>query len=189
MKKWLTGITMIALCILLTACSGKDKAVLQYINSSDTQTSSFGTSETDASSEANSTYTEPEVSTKDSGITSNVTSKSTSSNKSSTAASSKSSSSKPPDLRPSVTVLIPEGYTLSQIGGTLENKGVCKKADFLATANAYNFNYYSLVSKIPSDMNRCYKLEGYLFPNTYQFYRIFQPKNREKPLCHLCKMA
>ncbi len=69
-----------------------------------------------------------------------------------------------------VSVCIPEGYTVSQIGTLLESNGVCKKAGFLATVNSYDFSYYKLVSKIPSDSNRCYKLEGYLFPDTYEFY-------------------
>lgn len=69
-----------------------------------------------------------------------------------------------------VKVLIPEGYTASQIGDRLEANGVCKKAAFLSTINSYNFSYYPLVSKIAPDPNRCYKLEGYLFPDTYEFY-------------------
>ena len=75
------------------------------------------------------------------------------------------------------TVLIPEGYTASQIGDRLEAYGVCKKAEFLSTINSYDFNYYPLVSKIVPNPNRCYKLEGYLFPDTYEFYINTQPQD------------
>ena len=47
-----------------------------------------------------------------------------------------------------VKVTIPEGFTIKQIGETLENKNVCNKDKFIGIATAK-------------------KLEGYLFPNTY----------------------
>lgn len=78
---------------------------------------------------------------------------------------------------PTVTVLIPEGFTASQIGDRLEAKGVCKKADFLNMINSYDFSYYPLVAKIPVNPNRCYKLEGYLYPNTYLFYLAMKPQD------------
>lgn len=64
---------------------------------------------------------------------------------------------------------IPEGFSVSQIGDLLESKSVCSKSDFLTQINSYPFTE-SIVSKIPSDSNRCFRLEGYLFPNTYTFY-------------------
>lgn len=76
-----------------------------------------------------------------------------------------------------VSVCIPEGYSASQIGDVLQKNGVCKKADFLSTMNSYNFTYYSLVGAIPNNPNRCYTLEGYLFPDTYQFYINMKPQD------------
>ncbi|MDR3645676.1 MAG: endolytic transglycosylase MltG, partial [Clostridia bacterium] len=58
-----------------------------------------------------------------------------------------------------------------QIGDALQAKGVCSKADFLAAVNAYPFTEASL-SKIPyNSAKMCYRLEGYLYPDTYQFYK------------------
>lgn len=74
-------------------------------------------------------------------------------------------------------VVIPEGWTLSQIGDRLEANGVCKKADLLKTANSYDFSYYSLIGGLAGNPNRCYKLEGYLFPDTYEFYTNMKPQD------------
>jgi UPF0755 protein len=74
-------------------------------------------------------------------------------------------------------VTIPEGFTLPQIAARLESKGVCGTDDFIKAAQTYNFSYYSLVSKIPNSPNRCYKLEGYLYPDTYEFYLGMKPQD------------
>ena len=68
-----------------------------------------------------------------------------------------------------VSVTIPEGYTIRKIAQTLEDKKVCKMSDFLNAIEDSNlkFKYSSLV---PSNKDRYYKLEGYFFPDTYNFY-------------------
>jgi UPF0755 protein len=90
---------------------------------------------------------------------------------------SESGGSSAPAERQTVRVTIPEGFTLSQIGDRLEAKGVCKKADLLNIAKTYNFNYYSLIGALGSDSHRAFKLEGYLFPNTYDFYVNMKPQD------------
>lgn len=76
-----------------------------------------------------------------------------------------------------VNVTIPYGYSLSQIGDALQAKGVCSKSDFLSTVNSYDFSYYDLVQGIPVNDHRCYKLEGYLYPDTYTFYKNSKPQD------------
>jgi len=78
---------------------------------------------------------------------------------------------------PTIKVVIPEGFSAAQIGDRLQANGVCSKKDFLETINSYDFTYYSLVSKIPANTNRCFKLEGYLFPETYIFYLNMKPQD------------
>lgn len=90
---------------------------------------------------------------------------------------SDSSTDEPSGQRETVRVTIPEGFSLAQIGERLEENGVCTKADLLETANSYDFSYYPLVAAIPDDANRCFKLEGYLFPNTYDFYVDMKPQD------------
>lgn len=70
-------------------------------------------------------------------------------------------------VREEVTVTIPEGYNLRQIAQLLEEAEVCTVKQFLATANGYKFSH-SVLKNVPMRENR---LEGYLFPDTYNFYK------------------
>ena len=72
--------------------------------------------------------------------------------------------------RPTVTVTIPEGKTVEEIAAILETNGVCKAEDFYK-AVVYGEYDYDFVRAIPrDDHGRIYPLEGYLFPDTYNFY-------------------
>lgn len=72
-----------------------------------------------------------------------------------------------------VKVTIPEGYSISQIFELLVKKGVCKSTDLLFDAcENYDFSYYPLVAALPESNTRCFRLEGYLFPDTYEFYHL-----------------
>ncbi len=68
-----------------------------------------------------------------------------------------------------VEVTIPERSNIDDIMRILEEKGVCKSADFRAAMKSGNYSDISFVSNIPSNMVY-YRFEGYLFPDTYQFY-------------------
>lgn len=66
-----------------------------------------------------------------------------------------------------VKVTIPEGYTVEQIADLLAQKKVTSRTDFLALARTYApYTYMD-----SDDKNVKYKLEGYLFPDTYEFIR------------------
>lgn len=69
-----------------------------------------------------------------------------------------------------VTVMFPEGSSVSQIADLLEKNGVCSAAEFMAEANN-PLNLEGFNFTIPSRENRAFLLEGYLFPDTYEFYR------------------
>lgn len=90
---------------------------------------------------------------------------------------SKTSSAPAQEKPKTVKVTVPEGFTLPQIAARLEKNGVCTANDFINAAQTYDFSYYSLVAKIPSNPNRCYKLEGYLYPDTYEFYTGMKPQD------------
>lgn len=70
-----------------------------------------------------------------------------------------------------VTVLIPEGSTAADIGRLLEENYVCRAVDFEAYY-ASKLNSYDFEEGVPDDPNRLNALEGYLFPDTYDFYLI-----------------
>lgn len=67
--------------------------------------------------------------------------------------------------RESVKVTIPEGYTCAQIFALLEEKGVCSAAEL--KAYRVQSDYWFLENAKP---NAEYPLEGFLFPDTYNFY-------------------
>lgn len=68
-----------------------------------------------------------------------------------------------------VTVTFPEGYNAFQIGETLENAGLCTKDEFITAVNTHTFDI-SFWSEIKDDPNKLVKLDGFLFPDTYQFF-------------------
>ena len=70
-----------------------------------------------------------------------------------------------------IKVTIPEGYTCAQIFALLEEKGVCSAADLKAYEVQSDYWFLEGV-----DPNAEYPLEGFLFPNTYQFYSNDTPK-------------
>lgn len=76
-----------------------------------------------------------------------------------------------------VRVTIPEGYTFTQIASLLEQKGVCSKKSLLDTVNSYDYSYYPWIAKIKNPAERCFKLEGYLYPDTYEFYIGEKPQD------------
>ncbi len=70
-------------------------------------------------------------------------------------------------------LVIPEGYTCAQIFALLEEKGVCTVAELEEyCANGELKDYWFLEGLERGDK---YCLEGYLFPNTYDFYKDDSP--------------
>lgn len=82
-----------------------------------------------------------------------------------------------PTAKQTVRVKISEGETLTQIFKKLDENGVADFDALMETAQNYDYSYYPLVAAIPSNGNRCFKLEGYLFPDTYEFYLNQKPQD------------
>lgn len=80
-------------------------------------------------------------------------------------------------VKETVKVTVSEGETLTQIFKKLEENGVASFDELMTTAQTYDYSYYPLVAKIPANANRCFKLEGYLFPDTYEFYTNQKPQD------------
>ena len=78
-----------------------------------------------------------------------------------------------------VKVTIPEGYTVEQIIKLLAKNGVASEKDLLEAAKTADFKY-SFIDNESEDLSR---LEGYLFPDTYEFY-----VNTKKPASALDKL-
>lgn len=71
----------------------------------------------------------------------------------------------PPEPTNVVTITFPEGYTIYQMADLLEKNGVCSKDAFIAATNTPVEGF-----EFPNQEDRIFLLEGYLFPDTYEFY-------------------
>ncbi len=69
-------------------------------------------------------------------------------------------------------VTFPEGFSMEQIFTLLEQEFVCKKEDLYETAANFDFPYDFLAEVPLGDASR---LEGFLFPDTYEFYQGEDP--------------
>lgn len=74
--------------------------------------------------------------------------------------------------RVEITVTIPEGYSVQQIFALLEEKGVSTvdKLNDMAANHDYKFSF---LEDIP--LGSAQRLEGYLYPDTYNFYLNHDP--------------
>ena len=69
-----------------------------------------------------------------------------------------------------VTITFPEGYTVTQYASLLEKNGVCSASAFMEACKTIPEGYEELLSGTSQD-GRVFALEGYLFPDTYEFYK------------------
>lgn len=75
--------------------------------------------------------------------------------------------------RSTVRVTIPEGMTCAQIFSMMEKNNVCSAAELEECAANTQFDYWFLEDVPYGDPNR---LEGFLFPDTYDFYEADDPE-------------
>ncbi len=68
-----------------------------------------------------------------------------------------------------VRVTIPEGFTVPDIVDRLVNSEVCDRASLISVIESAEFTY-SLVANLEEKETIPYRLEGFLFPDTYDFY-------------------
>ncbi len=68
-----------------------------------------------------------------------------------------------------VTLVFPEGWTIYQMFDKIDEFGVCSKSELLASVSGAEFDY-DFIEEIGNVPNRTFTLEGYLYPDTYEFY-------------------
>ena len=84
--------------------------------------------------------------------------------------------------RETVDVTIPEGYNVLEIAKLLEESEVCGSQEFLTELEEGDYSDYDFIAAIPEvgagtdHPYRIYRLEGYLFPDTYTFYKQCSPE-------------
>lgn len=80
----------------------------------------------------------------------------------------------PRSSREVVELTIPEGYTCRQIFALLEENRICTAVDIGAYAASGELDEHWFLEGVPRGSEYC--LEGFLFPDTYQFYKNSTPK-------------
>lgn len=70
-------------------------------------------------------------------------------------------------------ITIPEGYTTDEIIDLMVENGIGERDAYIDVINNYDFDYWFIdeleSNGIPEE--RAYRLDGYLFPDSYQFYK------------------
>ena len=70
-----------------------------------------------------------------------------------------------------ISVVIPEGLSVVEIAELLEENYVCRASDFIDYVRSKQ-NKYDFEESITANPDRLFMLEGYLFPDTYEFYVV-----------------
>ena len=76
--------------------------------------------------------------------------------------------------RETIIITVPEGYTVDEIIDLLCSKGIGTREKFVDVINNYDFgDTYRFLNELPDPLpqGRIYRLEGYLFPDTYYFFQ------------------
>ena len=63
-----------------------------------------------------------------------------------------------------ITLTIPEGFNVEDIAARVEENGICTKDEFLSAVKSYPLPAY-----VSDNADKRYNLEGFLFPDTYNF--------------------
>lgn len=91
----------------------------------------------------------------------------------------------PPDKTGTSWITIPEGFTTDEIIDLLVENGIGKRENYVEVINTYDFSSFWFVKELEDSgrwsveeykqngkvsSGRIYRLDGYLFPDTYEFY-------------------
>ena len=74
------------------------------------------------------------------------------------------------EAEPIDKLTIPEGFTIELIAARVEDQGICSASDFLNAVNSITSERFPYLSEVPAGANVKYKLQGFLFPATYDIY-------------------
>lgn len=75
-----------------------------------------------------------------------------------------------------VKVTFPEGFTTDQIAARLEANDLCSVEVFLSTLETVDLSGYPFLQNVDLSNNRDHRLDGYLFPDTYEFDVLSKPE-------------
>lgn len=75
----------------------------------------------------------------------------------------------PPPVREEINITFSEGLTIDDIIDIFVENGIGTRAGFVDVIENYDFEYWFL-EDLETTEERFYRLEGYLYPDTYRFY-------------------
>ncbi|MCM1271984.1 MAG: endolytic transglycosylase MltG [Clostridium sp.] len=67
-------------------------------------------------------------------------------------------------------LVVPEGYTIEMIAERCSEQGICTKKEFLDAVNSVTSSEFEYLKDVPAGADVEYKLQGYIFPATYDIY-------------------
>ncbi|MBR0157521.1 MAG: endolytic transglycosylase MltG [Clostridia bacterium] len=76
-----------------------------------------------------------------------------------------------------VRVTFPEGFTTEQMAVRLENNNVCTAEEFLKAVDNADVSSYEFLKNADLATGRDHRLDGYLFPDTYEFDVLAKPED------------
>lgn len=80
------------------------------------------------------------------------------------------------DMRKAKKVTLVEGTSIYVMAQELEKQGICDAQDFLDTARTQSFAF-DFERNISNSNLKMHKLEGFIMPDTYEFYQNETPEN------------
>ena len=179
----ISSVLAVVSLLSFAACKGKDDDITGTSNTDTTQfVQIYGESEYNKTPEIYTAEESGETTLKQNSENTDTTDKAQQNSQNTTQKSDKTpsvpstSGNNSSGERETVRVTIPEGFTLTQVFRRLEANGVCSFGELMSTSQSYDYNYYPLIAARPNN-TRAFKLEGYLFPNTYEFYKGERPQD------------
>lgn len=74
------------------------------------------------------------------------------------------------EILPIDQLVVPEGFTIEMIAQRCEEQGICSAEEFLREVSSVTSADFPYMEDIPAGIPVKYKLQGYIFPATYDIY-------------------
>lgn len=81
------------------------------------------------------------------------------------------------ETQPIDKLVVPEGYTIEMIAAKCEEQGICSSQDFINAINSVTTSDFPYLADVPTGAKVKYKLQGYIFPATYDIYTTTTPES------------
>ena len=74
------------------------------------------------------------------------------------------------DMRETVSITVFEGSTIIKISKIVEAAGFCTAQEFIDVVENTDWSQFKFYQYVEDDVNKPFKMEGFLYPETYDFY-------------------